>query len=217
MWDTYLYIALMGVSTYWYTINYRILTPPLQTLTINITVTFAVTLYAIYVYKVERSNNIYIFHILPIIQYLLYGRLFTQLFGQIFVKRLVWLSVGLFTVVSLLLSFTIQPWDKYNSYAATLFNLLIVLWSGYYLWRTLIDTKVIALEKEALFWIIVGLLVTSLGNFFVQGLMNYLITNSDSYALAVYWIRELMSFVLFISFLVALFIYIRQSRGKYAR
>jgi hypothetical protein len=207
----------MGVSTYWYTINYRILTPPLQTLTINITVTFAVTLYAIYVYKVERSNNIYIFHILPIIQYLLYGRLFTQLFGQIFVKRLVWLSVGLFTVVSLLLSFTIQPWDKYNSYAATLFNLLIVLWSGYYLWRTLIDTKVIALEKEALFWIIVGLLVTSLGNFFVQGLMNYLITNSDSYALAVYWIRELMSFVLFISFLVALFIYIRQSRGKYAR
>ena len=214
MWDTYLYIALMGVSTYLYTVNYRVLTPPLQTLTINITVTFAVTLYAIYLYKVERSNNIHIFHILPILQYILYGRLFSQLFDQVLVKRLIWLSVGLFTIIALLLSFTVQAWTAYNSYAATLFNLLIASWSAYYLWRTLIDTKVVALERDALFWIVVGLLITSLGNFFVQGLMNYLITNSDSYALTVYWIRELMSFVLFSSFLVALYIYLRHSPDK---
>lgn len=163
MWDTFLYIALMGVSTYLYTINYRVLTPPLQILTINITATFVLTVYAIYIWRVEEKNNLYIFHILPIVQYTLYGLLFSQLFDQRFVKILIWLSIVLFGGVTLILSLTIQSWEQYNSYASTLFNLLISLWSGYYLWRTFADAKVEALEREALFWVSAGLFVTSLG------------------------------------------------------
>jgi len=211
MWDTFLYIALMGVSTYLYTINYRVLTLPLQILTINITATFVLTVYAIYIWRVEEKNNLYIFHILPIVQYTLYGLLFSQLFDQRFVKILIWLSIVLFGGVTLILSLTIQSWEQYNSYASTLFNLLISFWSGYYLWRTFVDAKVAALEREALFWVSAGLFVTSLGNFFVQGLMNYLMKNSDSYALAVYWIHEVMEFLLFGVFLLALYIYLRYS------
>jgi hypothetical protein len=209
MWDALLYIAIMGVSTYLYTINYRVLTPPLKLISIAITVTFVATLCAIYVYRFKNEDNIYIYHILQIIQYIVYSLFFSQLVERVFVKRMIWLSIGLFTISALTLSSTVQPWDQYNSYETTLFNVLISLWSGYYLWRIFVDVKVEALEREASFWVVVGLLFTSLGNFFVQGLMAYLLANSESYALTVYWIHELMELVLFGIFLFALYIYLR--------
>ncbi len=215
MWDTLLYVALMGVSTYLYTVNYRVLTPPLQLLAINITVTFIATLYAIYIVRVDRKDNIHIYHILSIIQYTLYGLLFSKSIEQRFIKRLIWLSIGLFGSISLILSLTIQSWSQYNSYEITIFNVLISCWSGYYLWRTFVDVKVLALEREALFWVATGLFFTSLGNFFVQGLMDYLITNSEPYALTVYWIHELMDFVLFGIFLLALYVYLRYSPNSH--
>lgn len=217
MWDAFLYVALMGVSTYLYTINYRVLTPPLRLLSINITATFAATIYAIYLFKVAQKDNIYIYHILPIVQYTLYGLLFSRLVEPVFIKRLIWLSIGLFAGISLFLSLTIQSWDKYNSYESTLFNVLIACLSGYYLWRIFVDVKVSALEQDALFWVAAGLFFTSLGNFFVQGLMNYLITNSVSNTLTVYLIHELMDFVLFGIFLLALYVYLRYSLNSNRR
>ncbi|WP_381519785.1 hypothetical protein [Spirosoma soli] len=104
---------------------------------------------------------------------------------------------------------TVQPWSQYNSYALTLFNTLTGIWSGYYLWRIFIDVKITSLEKEATFWVCAGLFFTSLGNFFVQGLMQYMISVSNQYALTVYWIQELMGFVLFGVFLIALYIHLR--------
>ncbi|MVM31005.1 hypothetical protein GO755_13275 [Spirosoma sp. HMF4905] len=211
MWDTFLYITLMGVSTYLYSINYRVLTPSLRLLAINITVLLAGTLYAIYVWRIENKPNIYIYHILPIIQYTLYGLLFSQLIEQALIKRIIWLSIGLFGCISIILSSTVQPWHQYNSYGITLFNILIGLLAGYYLWRTFIDIKVVALEKEAMFWVATGLFFTSLGDFFVQGLMDYLITNERQHALTVYWIHELMQFLLLATFLLALYVYLRYS------
>lgn len=209
MLDTILYIVLMGVSTYVYTLNYRVLTPPLRALAINITLTFLIMLCAIYILKIEKKPNIYLFHILPIIQYGLYGYMFGQFFEQKLAKRLVWASVVLFTVVSLTLSFRVQFWSQYNSYAMSLYNVLLSIWSIYYLWRVFVDVKLMALEREASFWISTGLLFTSLGSFFVQGLMDYLLKSSLEYALAVYWIYELMNFVLFGIFLLALYVYLR--------
>ena len=190
-------------------VNYRVLTPPLRLLAINITITFISTIYAIYIYRVTYANNMYIYINLMIVQYALYSLLFSQLFDRVFIKQLIWGSIGLFGSGALILSLTIQSWNQYNSYESTLFNLLLVCWSGYYLWRTFVDAKVVALEREALFWVATGLFFTSLGNFFVQGLMDYLLTNSEPYALTVYLIHEIMDFVLFSSFLLALYIYLR--------
>lgn len=209
MWDTILYVLLLGVSMCLYGINYRILTPPLRSLTAGIAATFVITVYGIYVWRVEHRDNLYVFHILPIVQYAAYGMMFSRLVQQRRIRPFVWLTVVLFASISLTLSLTIQPWTQYNSYALTLFNVLIVFWSGYYLWRTFIDIKIVALEREAQFWVCAGLFFTSLGNFFVQGLMDYLIQISEQQALAVYWIQELMGFILFGIFLLALRIHLK--------
>ncbi|GAB3960855.1 hypothetical protein GCM10028805_59100 [Spirosoma harenae] len=209
MWDTYLTIAILAVNTLLYLVNYRILTPPLQILAINISITLAATLYAIYLWAILRGVNIHVYHILIIVQYALYGWLFVQANDQPLVKRVIKLSIGLFALISLAISFTIQPWNQYNSYAGTVFNLLIILLSGYYLWKTFVDGKVVALEREALFWVSIGLFFRSLGNFFADGLMNYLIRKSDSSDLAVYRIHEGMEFFLFSTFFYALIVYLR--------
>ncbi|GAB4056212.1 hypothetical protein GCM10028810_71590 [Spirosoma litoris] len=214
MWDTLLYVGLMGVSTYLYSINYRVLTPPLRLLTINITLTFATTLYAIYIIKATKDDNIYLYHILTIVQYSLYGLQFGQLDESSSRKRLIWLSIILFDIGALLLSLTIQPWTQYNSYAITIFNVLMALLSGHYLFRVFMDIKVLALERDAMFWIAAGLFFTSLGNFFVQGLMQHLISSSGPYALTVYWIHELMDCLLFAFFLRALYVYLRYSQNS---
>ncbi|RAI77565.1 hypothetical protein HMF3257_31575 [Spirosoma telluris] len=142
---------------------------------------------------------------------MLYGQFFSKLFDRFFIKRMIWLSTGLGVCITLLLVSTIKSWNQFNSYGSILFDMLISFWSGYYLWRIFIDAKVVALEREALFWVSTGLFFTCLGNFFVQGFMDYLLTNSAPYALTVYWIQELMGFVLFGTFLLALYVYLRYS------
>ncbi|WP_020600173.1 hypothetical protein [Spirosoma panaciterrae] len=209
MWDTYLYMTLLGVGTGLYLFNYRILTPPLRILGSTIAITWLGTGYSIYIGAVHHKPNIHVYHILIIIQYALYGLMFEKLIDQPLVKRIIRASLVLFALISLSLSLTIQPWNQYNSYATTLFNALIAIWSSYYLWRMFVDIKVEALEQEASFWISTGLLFSSLGSFFAQGLMNYLLVNTANYAIMVYWIHELMDFILFVFFLLAIYIYLR--------
>ncbi|RIV27109.1 hypothetical protein DYU11_01980 [Fibrisoma montanum] len=215
MWDTLLYLTMLGVCTVLYVLNYRILTPPLQALTLAITATFVITGYGVYVWRVENRDNLYVFHFLPVAQYVAYGLMFRGMLAQTVIQRLISVTIVLFSVVSFGISLTIQPWNQYNSYALTLFNTLIAYWAGHYLWRIFIDSKISSLEKEPLFWISAGLFFTSLGNFFVQGLMNYMISVSNQYALLVYWIQELMNFIVISIFLLALRVYLKQKLPIY--
>lgn len=204
MIDTILYLSILCISTLLYGSHFSVLMPPLRWLAVGIGITFVGNLTAVVVWRVlKQPNNLYVFHLLTIGQYVAFALMFSRaLVGVAWRRAAVW-SAGLFTLVSLAFSLTIQPWTHYNSYALTLYNCLLCVWALQYIRQLFTEIKVASLEKDPMFWVSTAILYTALGNLFVQGLMNYLIQRSTQHALSVYWIQELLNGLQAVLFIVA--------------
>ncbi len=150
------------------------------------------------------KNNLFIYHFALILMYAAYATAFYYAINNTRVKRLILVSIGLFTLAAIGFMATIQPLKDYNSYALTLTNLLLPAWSLTYLYRLFSEVKIVSLEKDAFFWVSIGLLFTTLANFFGSGLMSYLIRESRVYAAKVYMLEEGMTFLLFAILCVAI-------------
>ncbi|HEX9959233.1 MAG TPA: hypothetical protein VGA96_18325, partial [Fibrella sp.] len=132
------------------------------------------------------KNNLFIFHFALILIYAAYATAFYYAIDARRIQRLILVSIGLFGTAALGFMATIQPLKEYNSYALTLANLLLLGWALTYLYTSFSEVKFVSLEKDPFFWVSIGLLFTSLGNFFVSGLMSYLIRESREYASKLY-------------------------------
>ena len=157
-----------------------------------------------HVMKLNGSkNNLFIFHFALIFVYAAFANGFYFALKIREIRRLLMLSVGVFSVAAVGFMLTIQPLSQYNSYALTLANVLLISWSLVYLYAAYSEMKLVRLERDPFFWVSVGLLFTSLGNFFANGLMSYLIRESRPYAYKVYLLEEVMTMVLFVILCVA--------------
>jgi hypothetical protein len=150
------------------------------------------------------KNNLFIFHFSLLFIYASYAVAYYFALSQVTTKRLILLSIGLFVLVSLGITYTIQPIDKYNSYAMILSYLLLIVLSLTYVYTLFSEVKIAGLEQDPMFWVSIGLLFTSLGGFFANGLMSYLIRESRQVAYEIYMVEELMSLLLVFTLIVAL-------------
>ena len=210
MWDTWLYMALLGLSAGGYCLLFSSLSLPLRWLALHQLVTALTMGGALaYVFVARHHSNLFIFHGLIIVQYSLLAAMYAGILHNKALKRIALVSIPTFAFIALLIASTIQPWNQVNSYATILFNLLITFFAAAYI-QVLFSNKYIKrVEREPLFWVSAGLFFTSLGNFFVQGLLNYLLQQSNQAALTVYWVEELMGMILTSLFIVALLVYKR--------
>ncbi len=149
------------------------------------------------------KNNLFIFHFSLLFVYASYAVAFYFALSQVTTKRLILLSIGFFVLTSLGLTYTIQPINEYNSYAVILAYLLLVVWSLTYLYTLFSEVKIAGLEQDPMFWVSIGLLFTSLGGFFANGLMSYLIRESRQVAYEIYLVEEVMSLLLVFTLIVA--------------
>jgi hypothetical protein len=102
-----------------------------------------------------------------------------------------------------LFAFTIQPLNAYNSYAVIIKNSLLSIWILCYYRELFVLLHINRIEQEPLFWISTGVLFYSLGDFFVEGLMNYLISHSMDLAQKLYYIYYLLNILLYLTFIMA--------------
>jgi hypothetical protein len=81
--------------------------------------------------------------------------------------------------------------------------MLLAAWVLSYYRELFVLLHVSRIEQEPLFWISTGLLFYSLGDFFVEGLMNYMISHSMELAQKFYYVYYLLNILLYLSFIMA--------------
>lgn len=186
MLDVYLIISFEVVIICLFLLKIRQTTLEQKLVGALILVSFPFELYAGYIQSFKQ-NNLFIYHILTPIQYTFYAFIYYFAVHAESVKKIILFSVPVVILAGLALGFTIQPVTSYNSYTIILSNLFTIVWIFTYYRETFVQLKIIRLEREPLFWISTGLLFYSLGGFFVEGLMNYLIEQSPQLAPKFYY------------------------------
>ncbi|RYF78304.1 MAG: hypothetical protein EOO39_01780 [Cytophagaceae bacterium] len=197
MWETILFFGLALVSLALFLIRFRLLSKAMKW----VGVAHGVNVLSLVIGQIMKmkgsTNNLFIFHFALILIYAAYATAFYYAIATTRFRQIVLVSIGVFTLAALGFMATIQPLVEYNSYALTLANLLLPCWSLMYLYRLFSEVKIASLERDPFFWVSIGLLFTSLANFFGSGLMSYLIHESRDYAYKVYMLEETMTILLF--------------------
>jgi hypothetical protein len=203
MWPIYVNFTLLLGNLFLWIIKFRYLRIELRIVGLALLVTCIFEALAAYL-MLNGIRNLFLFHILTPFQYILYTLLFNRTIHNPLLRRITLYSIPLYLLITLLITLSIQKTSEFNSYALLLKNILIACWAIFYYRETFTTPKVSRLEKEPLFWISTGLLFYSLGSFFVDGLMNYMISQSYSLANKVYYVSLWLSYALYITFLIAL-------------
>jgi len=149
------------------------------------------------------GNNLFLYHILTPIQYVLIARIYVHVITTPVLKRIILISIPVFILLSVLFSSTIQTINNYNSYSQLLKYLLTILWILFFLKQTLVLTHYPALMREPIFWISTAFLFYSTGNIIVEGMANYLINRYGNYFERIYYIYSILNYLLFCLFIVA--------------
>ncbi|RDC62867.1 hypothetical protein [Adhaeribacter pallidiroseus] len=181
MIDVYLNISLLLCLMCLFLIKRRVLTLEQKIIGLLVTVTLPFELYAGYLQSFN-SNNLFVYHLLIPIQYCFYAYLYFYFIEFKIIKKLILFSIALVITAAVVLAFTIQPLNNYNSYVIILSNLLLCIWVLSYYRQLFVHLTIVNLNQEPLFWISTGLLFFALGDFFVEGLMKALLEQSPEMA-----------------------------------
>ncbi|MFB9862738.1 hypothetical protein EFA69_19180 [Rufibacter immobilis] len=205
MWFIYIYFAFLALSVVSWGIRFKHLETPQKILGFSLAITLTVEIYAAHL-MMQSTNNSFLYHFLIPLQCLLLSSVFYTALSGKKVRKIILFSLPVFVLAVLAIMLTLQTIREYNSFARLMKNVLVACWVLFYYREVFISVKVSRLEREPMFWISTGLLFYSLGNVFVDGLMNYLIHQSKSWALPIYYINTFLGILLnltfFISFLV---------------
>lgn len=211
MWEVYIHFILILLPLALWLIRFKKLNAELKLLGTTICITFFIEGYAAYL-MFQLTRNLFLYHWLIPVQYVLFSSVFFVALTNETHKKVILLSIPLYLLLVILFTFTLQPPTEFNSYARLLKNILITGWTLLYYKEIFTSLKVVNLNKEPMFWVSTGLLFFSLGNFFVDGLMNYLLSLSYELAHTLNYIRVFLGYLLYITFLIALLLSKKQAQ-----
>jgi len=212
MWDVYIYFSLLLLSLIFWIIRFKHLQAGLRILGLTLLINCIMEGYAAYL-MFHMTNNLYLYNILIPVQYALYALVFyTGLVGGKEI-RLILLSIPLYLVVTLLIILHLQTFSEFNSYTRLMKDVLIACWALLYYREVFTGLRVIRLHKEPMFWISTGLFFYSLGSFFSDGFMDYLLGLSYKMAHMLYYINVFLGLLLNVTFLIAFMFSKNHSRG----
>ncbi|MDX5483203.1 MAG: hypothetical protein LPK07_16100 [Hymenobacteraceae bacterium] len=202
MWVIYIHFALVLLPLVLWSVKYKDLGMDLRILGFAMAITLLVEGYAAYL-VFQLTRNLYLYHLLIPIQYTLFSLVIYQALEGITARKTVLVSIPLYLLIVLLITLHLQTTTEFNSYARLMKNALLACWTLLYYREVFKGLRVIRLDREPMFWISTGLFFYSLGSFFVDGLMNYLLGLSYEIAHTLYYISVFLGYMLYITFLIA--------------
>lgn len=214
MWQVYINFTLLTVLNFLFLTQFRHLCKPLMVIGYYSLFTTILHSCAAYYFILKKGNNQFIFHFLTPIQYLFFCMYFYFLQNNYKLKKVIIGSIPIFILTSFIISFTIQKFDFYNSYSLIGQNFLVTIWALLYFKSILESDKFDKLERKPTFFISSAILIFSLSDFFIEGVMNYMINKKLAYSLQLYYISEIISFILYAIFILAFIINIYNYRKK---
>lgn len=211
MWDIYFHFGfLLGALIVW-GLKFRNFNLHLKLLGFVILATLLIEGYAT-ILMLQRIRNLYLYHYLTPLQFSLFSYIFYLILEDSRSRKIILYSIPLYLLISFLLTLQVQGFSEYNSYALSLKNLLLTIWVLLYYRETFTSLKVVRLTRDPMFWISTGLLFYSLGSFFVDGLMHYVLGESFEMANALFYISIFLGYLLHGTFFIALILETKRSR-----
>lgn len=202
MWEIYIHFSLVLLPLALCLFKYRALGADLRILGITIAVTLLIEGYAAYL-VFQLTRNLYLYHLLIPIQYTLFSLVFYKALEGATSRKAILVSIPLYLLTVLLITLHLQTTSEFNSYARLIKNALLACWALLYYQEVFRDLRVARLDREPMFWISTGLFFYSLGSFFVDGFMNYLLALSYETAHTLYYISVFLGYMLYATFLIA--------------
>lgn len=180
----------------------------LKLIGVSIFLTCIVELYALKLMLRSVDNN-FIYHFLTPIQYALFAAAYAFKIHNLKGKKIILYSIPVAILLSLIISVRFQKLDEYNSFFCAIKHSLLSFWILYFFYETFLNEKDIELVRDPFFWISTGLLFSSLGNFFIEGLMSMLIIRSHTIALNFYLVGVSLTYLSYLTITVAFLLQIR--------
>ncbi|TXK33748.1 hypothetical protein FVR03_18770 [Pontibacter qinzhouensis] len=202
MWEMYLHFFCLLLPLCLWLSRFRLLPGSLRVLGVALTLTLVLEAYAAYL-ALQLTRNLYIYHLLIPLQYILLTLVYYFTLRQRTNRRLLLLSLPLYLVLVSWLTVRFQGTGEYNSMARSFKNVLLSCWCLLYYRETYLGLYPRDLLREPMFWVTTGLLLYSLGSFFVDGLMNRLLLRSYQQAHTAYYLSVFLGYALHLFFLVA--------------
>jgi hypothetical protein len=151
----------------------------------------------------KGQNNLFLYHILIPFQYAFLCYYFLLLFDQTKNKKILLVS-AISVVVVLILSLFFNSISQYYSYASMMKNIIISVLALIYFRRIFISNVNFENHVEESVWVCTGLFINSLGNFFIEGSMNYLMETDRSISIKLYYLHLALDFLFSIIFICAI-------------
>lgn len=145
----------------------------------------------------KRENNYFVFHILQPVEYTLLAFYFQDSIKATSARKLITASIPSFILFCLIDVSWFEPISAPNSYCFMLEAILLIGWSGYYLYQLLQQESYIPLRSIPEFWISAGVLFFYAGAFFLMGLLNYLTKKDYALAKQLFFINHLLNIILY--------------------
>lgn len=131
-----------------------------------------------------HKGRIYFYTIFTLIEYLIFSSFFYMIIPNRKMKQLITVLSSLFVVFTVLYIIK-NPKIKIDSYCIGIETILIIVYSFYYMYQELKETKESFIYNNYSFWIISGILIYLAGSFFIYIYANQLKSGllSDFWAL----------------------------------
>jgi len=148
-----------------------------------------------------HQNNLYLTHIVPVIEFALLVCFFRVTLSEKAIKILI-IS---FTILSILNVLFVENLNEFNTLARAIEALILIIISLMYFYTLLQDLSEQYIERSPLFWIATSILIYFSGSFFIFIYGNYIMP-SAKLSLTFWAIHALFSIIKYILLTVALWI-----------
>jgi hypothetical protein len=155
------------------------LTTPFIVLSLLLFITFLSESIATYLPYIHLSNVV-VYHFYVIIAFWLYSLIYFYLLKKSRVRGIILLVSILFSAFAIFNSLNYQKLNSFPSINIILFNVLLVIYSIYFLKHMIEIDPFNSLFKNSFFWFNTGVLTYFTLEIFIWGVMDYLIKNDKN-------------------------------------
>jgi hypothetical protein len=206
-------MLLAIVASIWGIMHFRQLPPSLRALTLLVcfdAVMESIVLLLLYL----KIPNLFLFPVVIVGEAGLMLLLYVRALQADKLRRLAPWVFGLLVTYSLLDSILIPGTIRFRPSLQVMSDILSLSLGGLYFRKQLNELQVVRLEREPLFWISAGLVLTSLGNLLISLFSNYLLHNySQQFNIYVWHIHTVLVGLLYGCYCVALWLASAQGRS----
>jgi|GEM_PF-2887677 hypothetical protein len=201
VWYDFVEFALILLSITVIALKYRLLPNEIRLFLFYFILTLLIELASEF-FILQGKNNLFLYHFSAPLQYAILCLYFLNLFGQNKNQKILIVLV-LSVLVILSISFFLNPLNQYYSFASIMKNIIISILVLMYFRKIFISNLHFEKNVEENVWICTALFIYSLGNFFIEGSMNYLMESDRNISIKLFYLHIALDFLFYIIFICA--------------